>query len=123
MKLMIDSWAWMEILKGSEKGKNAKDIIKGKKLYTTVGNTYELRYKLKGLYGEKANQIIEGIIGNYIVVDITAEISKRASEIKLSIGKDIGAIDCFTLAAGEFFEAKVITGDPHMEGMKDVIYL
>ncbi|MBU4341309.1 MAG: PIN domain-containing protein [Candidatus Altiarchaeota archaeon] len=123
MKLMIDTWAWIEILTGTEKGKKAKELMKGKTIYTTSGNTYELRYKLRERYGKKADEIIRSIIGNSVIVSINDKISERASEIKFSKKGDIGAVDCFTLAAGELIGAKVVTGDPHMKGMSNVIYL
>ena len=122
-KIMVDTWAWLEILKGTGNGKKAKETITGNSLCTTTGNTYELRYLLSKEYGEKAEKIINGIIGNCTVIDVTDEISRKASEIKLMKGYGIGAVDCFTLAAGEILNARVLTGDPHMKDMKNVIYI
>lgn len=125
MKIVVDTWAWIEILKGTEKGEKAKEIITESSIYTTTGNTYELRYLLRKEYGnkDKVDKIIDSIIGNCTVIDITDAISKKASEIKFMRGYGIGAVDCFTLAAGEIISAKVLTGDSHMEGMENVIYL
>ncbi|ODS42519.1 MAG: hypothetical protein MSIBF_04170 [Candidatus Altiarchaeales archaeon IMC4] len=120
---MVDTWAWLEILKGTELGRKARDALSGCSLYTTCGNTYELRYILKREHGDKADEIILGIIGNCKVVDLTEVIAKKASEIKLMKGHGIGAIDCFTLAAADVLGAKVLTGDPHMKDAKGIIYL
>ncbi|MBU4201901.1 MAG: hypothetical protein KKB85_01985, partial [Candidatus Altiarchaeota archaeon] len=86
-------------------------------------NNQERGYKLRERYGKKADEIIRSIIGNSVIVSINDKISERASEIKFSKKGDIGAVDCFTLAAGELIGAKVVTGDPHMKGMSNVIYI
>ena len=51
MSILLDSWAWIEVFKGTEKGDKILEIItraikNGDKIYTTTGNLYEVYYRI-----------------------------------------------------------------------------
>ena len=122
MNLLLDSWAWIEFFKGTEKGKKVKDLVKGSEVYTSAGNVYEVYYRLKeDEGGEKTLNAMNFMEDRCTILPIDKEVAIKAGEIRLK--EKLRAIDAFTLAAARMAKVKVLTGDAHFKGIKDAIFL
>jgi predicted nucleic acid-binding protein len=121
MNILVDSFAWLELFQGSEKGKKVLQILKENKIYTSVLNLYEIRYRVEEIKDAKtADEFVKAVESHAKVLDITREIAMQASRIKLKMEK-MGAVDCNILATARVNGLKVLTGDPHFEGIEGVV--
>jgi predicted nucleic acid-binding protein len=120
--LLIDSFAWLEILSGSERGKKAIEIMKdADELYTSVLNLYEIRYRAEEISDEeKALYIIKKIKKNCKILDIDEQIALEGGRTKLQ-NRGIGAVDCLLLATAKIKKLKILSGDEHFNGLENVI--
>ncbi len=126
-KFVIDSWAWIEYFTGSESGKKAKTIIENPENHiithwinisevVSISKRKEKDYKT---ISETLLSISEIFVGDN---DFAVFVGQKHAEIKAKI-KDFGLIDACVLATAEKTGAKIITGDPHFKGMKNVVML
>lgn len=127
MNILLDSWAWIEVFKGTEKGKEILEIVEGiardeNKIYTTTANLYEVYYRIHEDEGKEASEkALPFIEDASTVVEISRDIAVDAAKIRLNEG--LRAIDAFVLAAARRNNAKVLTGDSHFKDLKDAIFI
>lgn len=126
MKYLIDAYAWIEYLEGSEKGKVVKNILNdNNEIFTLALTISEVvsRIKRKGLDAEAAAEAIQS---NAKILDISAKAAKEAgvfhAEMREKIS-DFGLVDAILYTIAQAEEAKVVTGDPHFKGFKNVVFL
>lgn len=127
MNLIIDSYAWIEYLDGSDKGNRAKEkiMIEDNIIHTTSLTIAEVvsRAKRKGKDTAIAYQTITT---NSTIINITSPLAKEAgilhAEIRKEI-KDFGLADAFVLLTARKLNAKIVTGDPHFKGFKEAILI
>ena len=128
-RYIIDSSAWIEYLEGTKQGLAVKEIIENtaNEIYTPAIIVAEvlsksLRSGDKKIY-ENAEKTIEQIPR---IIEIDYRLAKRAAEIhahERKKQKDFGLADAFLAASAESIEAKILTGDPHFKGMKNVVFI
>lgn len=124
---LIDAYAWIEYFLGSEKGKIAKKFIDDPKtkLLTLESTLAEIRgWALRE--GKPFDELHIVIRRNSDIVHSTCEEWLRAAELRFEIRKKVerfGMLDVLLLAAKERHGCKIITGDPHFEKIRDVVYL
>jgi predicted nucleic acid-binding protein len=122
MNIVVDSFAWIELFKGTTRGKRALDVISEEKntVYTTYGNYYELYYRLTQEKGQSERDEALAFLRNQTnILEINQQIAEEAGEIRLQHG--LSAIDAFTLAAARQVGGKVLTGDRDFDKFKDEI--
>lgn len=126
MILVIDSYAWIEYLDGSEKGEKVKNfLIEQNNVRTNSITIAEVvsRAMRKGMDTAIAYQTL---ISNSSIINITSELAKEAgllhAEIRKEI-KDFGLADAFVLLTARKLNAKIVTGDPHFKGFKEAILI
>lgn len=122
--LLLDSFAWLEILSGSERGRKALKIINdADELYTSVLNLYEVRYRAEEISGEgKALEIIKKIKENCKILDIDERIALEGGRVKLQ-NRRMGAVDCLLLATARVKRLKILSGDEHFKGLENVVLI
>ena len=124
MKYIVDTFAWVEYFRGTQKGVKAKRIIDDPKnsLITPECCISELKYwAIK--YGEDFNSL-------YTVVRKISEIEPifisdwlEAAAIRFEKRKTIknfGLVDSLIVAKQKTFKCKVLTGDPHFRTILNV---
>ena len=120
---LIDSYAWIEYFRGTEKGETAKPLIEGGKSATSSISLAELseKYLRENLDFEED---LKFIISSTKIIDVDKEIALSAGamnfENKKKI-KDWGMADAIILASAKKLNAKVVTGDKHFQGMDSVL--
>lgn len=123
-KFVVDTWAWIEYIEGSEKGVRVKEVVENpeNEIITHWISLAEIvsfaKRKNKDYRNiiETLNSISSVIVGDAILT------GQRHAEMR-SKTKDFGLADACVLAAAEKTGAKILTGDPHFEGMKNAVMI
>lgn len=124
---IIDAWAWIEYFKGTHAGAKLNEILEDPTTdtYTCAITVAEIISKIA-----RDNQDVEAaydmLLSNSSVIKIDEQLSKQAGlfhyKMRQTI-KDFGIADAYILASANKFAAKIITGDPHFEGLENVILI
>ena len=128
LKIVVDSWAWVEILKLSPAGKEAKDHLeRADEAFTPSLALAELarKYIREGVEVRVLEAWIQGISEATEVYPIDAKLAIKAAEASEELlakaGKEDldrpGLGDAVVLATARAVGAKLISGDPHFRGM------
>ena len=127
MKIVFDTYAWIEYFKGSETGKKVNQILESQEneIFTSIMNIAEISSKLR-----RENSDVElpyKIITNlskifFINVEFTKEAGILHAEMRKKF-KDFGLIDSMILLTTRKLDAKILTGDPHFKGFKEAILI
>ena len=96
-RIVADAYAWVEYLDGTKRGEKLKNLIE----------TAVMR-------------------GNSTIVEANERLSDETgtlhAEMRRTV-KDFGLSDAYVLATSRSLGARVLTGDPHFNGLKDAIML
>ena len=126
MKIIIDAYAWIEYLDGSESGLKIKEFLeKENELFTLTLTIAEVISRAVRV-GADTSTAYNAIAYNSNIIDINRDIAREAGLIHAKIKKEIkdfGLIDSFLLAVANKIGAKIITGDKHFKGIKNVIFI
>ena len=122
MTVLIDSWAWIEYLKGTPKGSTAKKFIEGEEdiVISTINIAEVYKYYLSR-QPEKAKSIIEELIGRTLTVPVGTTIALEAARIRHE--KKFGLGDAIILATAREKNARIVTGDPDFKNEKETIFI
>ncbi|MEK6951883.1 MAG: PIN domain-containing protein [Nanoarchaeota archaeon] len=126
-KYVIDTYAWVEYFIGSEKGERVKGYVESSEneIFTSIVTIAEITSITKR-ENRDAEKIYLKIMDLSNIYNLNKEFSKEVgllhAEIKKKI-KDFGLIDAFILLTARKLNAKIITGDPHFKGFKEVILI
>ena len=124
---VIDAYAWIEYLNGTEKGKKAAEIIEDDKNQVLTSSATVAEVVSKALREDKEINIALNHINNFsIVVGVTNELGVLAGQIHFETkkkNKDFGMLDAFVAATAKSVNAKILTGDPHFKNFKDAIMI
>ena len=121
MIVLIDSWAWIEYIKGSDAGKKVEALLQHEEILTSSMNIAEVYKKLLADMPKEANQIITAVLTSGFPIPVDTEIAMHAAKLKHE--KKIGMADAIVLATARMHKAKVVTGDDDFKHEPDVIYL
>jgi predicted nucleic acid-binding protein len=134
VKIVIDSYAWIELFLGSSKGSKVKEIIENAdEVYTPDIVLAEIarKYTREGAKEEVVNVRLEQInsaskivyLDNRIALESAKcyiELLAEARERKL---KTPSLFDAIILATGRVFKAKVLTGDQHFHSLPETTWV
>ena len=122
MTVLIDSWAWIEYINGSQVGKKVQEFMDGNDecIVSTI-NIAEVYKKLLADLPKEANVIIGKILQIAFVIPLNTEIALHAGRIKHE--KKMGMADAIVLATARLHNAKIVTGDSDFKKENDVIYI
>ena len=124
---IIDTYAWIEYLTGTSKGEILRRLFKniGNKFITIECCLAELKgYCLKNSFDfDKMNDSVKK---NSVIFPVLREHWLAAAEIKSEMRKkfkDFGLIDSILIARQKELNCKIISGEKHFKGLKDVVYI
>ena len=125
MRIIFDTYAWIEYFRGSEQGKIVKQYLEGHEVITPVVVLLELSYRAKQEAWDIRKyvnfiKIHSSIIG--INDKIILEFGKIYYETKNRV-KDIGFVDILILTMAVIENAKILTGDEHFKSFEQTIFL
>jgi predicted nucleic acid-binding protein len=124
---VVDAWAWIEYLIGSEKGTKLEEILEDEttEVYTCAVTLAEIVSKV-AREGKDTEIAYSLLLSNSQIVDADEELSKNAGLLHAEMRKtekDFGLADSYVLAIATKMKAKIVTGDPHFKNVKDTILL
>jgi predicted nucleic acid-binding protein len=125
-KGVLDSYAWIEYFRGSNKGKKVKKYVENKKSYTPVIVVAELSAKYHRENWGFWEEDLQFILAKSIIYELSLDIAVKAGETRNKIRKKkkgFGLADAIIFDTGKVVNAPVITGDPHFNGLDNVIYI
>ncbi len=125
MRVVFDTYAWIEFFKGTEKGKAAKKYLMENNVLTPSIALLELSYRAdkegwnfeRYLNFIKLNSEIIGISEKFVLT-----FGELYNKIKKQV-RDISFADIIILHTAKLNKAKVLTGDKHFSNIKDTIIL
>ena len=134
MKIVIDSYAWIEHFIGSEKGLRIDEILKeADEVHTpdTVLAEVARKYVREGVESKLVDQRLEEIVeaSNIICLDakLAASAAKSYLELEFNAKKcklnRPSLFDAIVLAAGRSLECSILTGDQHFKNLPETIWV
>ncbi len=126
-KYIVDAWAWIEYFRGSEYGAKLNEILEDPvtDVYTCAITVAEVISKT-AREGRDVEAAYDMILSNAQITKIDEQISKQAGLLHSKMRqtrKDFGIADAFILAVASKLKAKIITGDPHFNGLENVVMI
>ncbi len=125
-KHVIDAYAWIEYLNGTNSGKKIVAILENNnEIYTCAITLSEVISKVARV-GKDAKVAYDVLLSNSQIINVDEELSFQAgliySEMRKT-SKDFGLADAFILATARKLKSKIVTGDPHFQGIKEALMI
>ena len=125
-RLVVDSWAWVEYLRGSENGRKVDArLASTEDLWTSVVSLTEVvsKYRRERIAEQAAIEAI-GSLSRFGVPnrDDAIEAGRIHAEVK-SKSPNFGLADSFVLQLARKVGAKVLTGDSDFKGLREAEYI
>ncbi|MHA1589063.1 MAG: PIN domain-containing protein [Candidatus Njordarchaeales archaeon] len=134
MIIVLDSWAWIEYFSGSEHGLIVKDYLEKHQIITPNIVLLEIagKYAREGFNREEILKRLLFIIKKSEIIDFDHELAVEAAECLIELRKHAkkqgikqrpGIADGLILAITRKVRGKLLTGDKHFKGLRDVIFI
>jgi predicted nucleic acid-binding protein len=134
LRIVVDSWAWVEILKLSEEGKEAKALLEeADEVFTPSLALAELarKYLREGVGAALLRRWLQGISEATEVCQIDIELAIESARVHSELSAKAqreklgrpGLGDALMLATARATGAKLLTGDPHFKGLPETAWL
>lgn len=123
VKILLDSWAWIEFLgKATHAKKIIEQINKATEVVTTCINLHECGFKiLINEDQEKSEKIVREIKEKATVLDIDSKAALFAIELRKKYGLHTSDSLCYATAL--INDASLVTGDPDFKNLPKVIFI
>lgn len=126
-KYVIDTYAWIEYLRGSRAGEKLKAVFEeeSSEIYTCAVTIAEVVSKT-AREGQDVEVAYGILLNNSQVVNVDEEVSKRAGLLHAEMRKverDFGLADAYVLATARRLRSRVLTGDLHFRGVKEAVLI
>ena len=134
MKTVVDSWAWVELFKGSAAGRTAKERIEeADDVFTPSLVLAELarKYLREGVDPAVTRRWLQTISECAQVVEVDIDLALMSAEASIELHEKArsegigrpGLGDAIVLATARSCGALVLTGDPHFRGLLETSWL
>lgn len=134
MKVLVDSYAWIELFLGSGKGGRVRELVEtAEEAYTPDIVLAELtrKYFREGSPERLVRERLSTVQGTSRTLTVTADVAVAASRAYFELAdmarkkrlKSPSLFDGIVLGAARVKNAKVVTGDPHFENLAETIWI
>ena len=134
MKIVVDSYAWIELFIGSDEGDVVKEkLSEAEEIYTPDIVLAELarKYRRERIDAQITAERLLKIVELSRIVPIDKKVAVKAAEMDLELREEArkkglgipGLFDAIVLAVTHIIGAKLITGDEHFRGRPEVIWI
>ena len=125
-KHVIDAYAWIEYLDGSEAGRKVSALLENNdETYTCAMTIAEVVSKV-ARKGKDVKAAYDILLSNSQIVNVDEELSLQAGLLHCEMRKalkDFGLADAYVLATARKLKAKVLTGDAHFKDVKEAVLI
>jgi predicted nucleic acid-binding protein len=124
---VVDAYAWIEYLIGSEAGTKIKTMLEDENtgIYTNAVTLAEVISKV-AREGRNAETVYKILVTNSDIIDADDQLSKEAGITHAEMRKtkkDFGLADAYVLATARKLKTKILSGDPHFKDVKEAILI
>ncbi|MGD0994365.1 MAG: PIN domain-containing protein [Candidatus Bathyarchaeia archaeon] len=134
MKIVIDSYAWIELFIGSAKGRRVKEIFESAdEVYTPDTALAEIarKYIREGIEDKIINVRLEQIVGASNIAYLDAKLALESAKCYMELADNArknklnapSLFDAIVLATGRSLEAKIVTGDEHFRLLDETVWI
>ena len=134
MSLTIDSFAWVEMFRGSRRGREFRRLLgQADALWTPAIVLAEVAHWClrDGLDESIVRRELRGMCESSNIVPIDADLAIGGSRATIELRAKAraehlpppGLADGLVLATARKLESRVLTGDPHFRGLRDTLWL
>ena len=125
-RFVVDSWAWVEYLRGSRRGEKFRELIEEKsELFTHAVSVAEIISKLRRENLDYA-EAWRTIASNSKIVVPSGTDALETGLLHASLKRErhnFSLADAFVLFSARENRARVLTGDPDFTGLKDAFII
>jgi predicted nucleic acid-binding protein len=126
-RYVIDAYAWIEYLIGSEMGIKVNEILEQEnvEVYTCAVTVAEVISKV-AREKQDVEKAYDLLLSNSQIVNADEELSKKTGVLHAEMRqteKDFGLADAYVLATARKLKSKVLTGDPHFKDLKEAVMI
>ncbi len=126
-KYVIDAYAWIEYLIGSEIGAKVNAILEQEnvEVYTCAVTVAEVISKV-AREKQDIEKAYDLLLSNSQIVNADEELSKNTGALHAEMRKtekNFGLADAYVLATARKLKSKVLTGDPHFKDLREAVML
>ena len=125
-KHVIDAYAWIEYLDGTETGRRVSTLIENNdEIFTCAMTIAEVVSKV-ARKGKDVKVAYNALVNNSQVVNVNDALSLEAGLLHFEMRKtlkDFGLADAYVLATARKLKSKILTGDPHFKGFKEAVFI
>jgi len=115
--MLLDTYAWVEFFKGTEKGNTIKKILRENQCFTCAISIAELSEWIERDNLDR-KKIIHTVKNLSSILGLDEELLELAGILKVKKrknAKDFGMIDAIILATGKQYNFKILTEDKHFK--------
>ena len=134
MKIVVDTYAWIEFLIGSEKGNKVKELIENaQEIYTpsTVLAETARKFFREGTDEKTINTWLEIITTASVITQIDSATALEAAKCHLELAKKAkiskqntpSLFDAIIYATARINQCKILTGDEHFRNLHETIWI
>ncbi len=121
--MLLDTFAWIELWKGTEKGLKVKQIVQSTECFTSTISIAELAYFAECV-GADRKKMNETVLRFSTLLEVNRDILEQGGVLKAQKRKtiaDFGLVDAILLATSKQYNLPIVTGDPHFHGENTVM--
>lgn len=126
-RLVVDSWAWIEYLDGTERGRKVGEFLEGREYELYCSSVSVAEVVSRFIRKQKDPALAFRAMAHFSkIVDADGGLASEAGEVHANRRKnipDFGLADAFVIVVAERLSAKIVTGDPHFKHEKNAIIL
>jgi predicted nucleic acid-binding protein len=134
VKIVIDSYAWIELFIGSAKGHKVKEILESAdEVYTpdTVLAEIARKYIREGIEDKIVNARLEQIVGASNITYLDAKLALESAKCYMELADNArktklstpSLFDAIVLATGRSLNSKIVTGDEHFKLLSETVWI
>ena len=134
MKIVIDTYAWIELLIGSERGNKVKELMENaEEVYTpsTVLAETARKFLREGTDEKTINTWLEIITTASVITQIDSATALEAAKCQLELSQQAkiskqntpSLFDAIVYATAKINQGKIITGDEHFKNLPETIWI
>jgi predicted nucleic acid-binding protein len=134
VKIVIDTYAWIELLIGSEKGNKVKELMENaEEVYTpsTVLAETARKFLREGTDEKTINTWLEIITTASVITQIDSATALEAAKCQIELSQQAKSskqntpslFDAIVYATAKINQGRIITGDEHFRNLPETIWI